>query len=376
MRSTTNETLLRYQQERRINGISENRRRLDMTVLVRLDEFLGKDFENTKEEDIKAFFELLDIKQSTKNQYISILKKFFSWLGKPEATDWLKLGKIKTTILKSDLPTVDILNKMISRADNSRDKCLVALNFDTGGRISEVLNIRLLDIHLENECIEIDIRVSKTDMRSVVCFDSMPYLKAHLKEHKFRDNMDSYLFCRSNNPNKHICKEMAHKIITYYSELVCGRKFSPKMFRHLKASLLSSQLSDSHMKKYFGWCMDSKMLARYVHLSSDDVINQLKQQQGLITTPQDRNPIMPRTCSECQALNPRHLEYCQKCGYGLTTGAIEKSSRIKKLEKMEGFLHKICTTLAVTDDHALLNADQKRFNKDLVKKAQEELMLN
>ena len=79
----------------------------------------------------------------TKWTYKSTLRRFYKWLSNseeyPEEVKWIKL-KIKNGNhkLPEELLNEEDIKAMIEKADSLRDKALISVLYESGGRIGEI----------------------------------------------------------------------------------------------------------------------------------------------------------------------------------------------------------------------------------------------
>ncbi len=92
------------------------------------------------------------------------LKNFYKWIYKteeyPEFVKWIKLSNEGSKKLPAEvLLTEEDIVKLIEVCMNQRDKALIALLWDTGMRVGELLTLKIQDVLFQNEGISY-VRVS------------------------------------------------------------------------------------------------------------------------------------------------------------------------------------------------------------------------
>ena len=60
-----------------------------------------------------------------------------------------------------------------------------------------------------------------------------------------------------------------------------NKRVYPHLFRHSRATIMASHLTEFQMNQYFGWIQGSKMASTYVHLSGRDLDNALLEFNGM-----------------------------------------------------------------------------------------------
>lgn len=169
-------------------GLSIGRINRYIHNLKQIANWLGnKKFEDVTTEDIKSLIaelEKKDYSEWTKYGFKVTLKKFFQqlrgfeWHSKqyPKEVEWIRLNmKNNNKIVPSDLLTEQDIKKLIDSADNPRDKSLVAVLYDSGCRIGEILTLKLKHVSFDKYGAILHVN-GKTGKRRVRIIASVPYL--------------------------------------------------------------------------------------------------------------------------------------------------------------------------------------------------------
>lgn len=168
---------------------------------------------------------------------------------------------------------------MAESCSNARDRALILLIYETGGRIGEILSLSLRAISFDKYGAILTVG-GKTGGRRIRI--TAGALAEWLNHHPANDDPDSPLWTSFD--------EVASKRRLEYGALRkmlstigrrCGKKkrVNPHSFRHARASNLANVPTEAQMKEYLGWVGDSRMAATYVHLSGRNVDNALFQAQ-------------------------------------------------------------------------------------------------
>jgi len=181
-------------------GLSPRRVLKYVSILIPIAIHLKKDFYNVKRADIQSFVEKIEhshYAEWTKHDYRVTLKKFFKWLRGtdeyPKEVSWLKTGVSKNRQkLPEELLSPQEVNDMIVAANNSRDRALIALLYESGCRIGEILSLKIKQVQLHAHGYQITVKSQKKPRR-LLLIASTPYLSAWLNEHPKRDDEQSYL---------------------------------------------------------------------------------------------------------------------------------------------------------------------------------------
>ena len=147
-----------------IQGLSQNTVMSYQRDLMKFYQFLKeKQIRDWKEIDYSLIVLFLqDLKQdgyatSSTSRMISCLKKFFKFLQQEQLAETNPVQPLKVPKKSKTLPkalTVDEVTQVLNSCDTStvlglRDKAMLELLYATGMRVSELITLKLSDLHLE-----------------------------------------------------------------------------------------------------------------------------------------------------------------------------------------------------------------------------------
>lgn len=250
---------------------------------------------------------------------------------------------IKTTMktnkakLPEDLLTEDHIKKMLNAAISLRDKAIIALLWDTGIRIGELVNIKIRDVGLEGEVAHIQV-YGKTGARKVPIVFSVPYLSAYLQ---LRENAkpEDALFV-SEGTWKYAQRRAASGGIAKVLRVTAQRaginkRIYPHLFRHSRATNLANRLTEPQMRQFFGWTKGSGMTSVYVHLSGRDLDDSFLRAIGKKPPEKIFVQQTERPCTRCKKINPGTNIHCSQCGAALEiVEAIKYNTRFNENKQL------------------------------------------
>lgn len=332
--------LLGFNRDLIAEGLSVVRTYKYIETLVRLTKKLKKPYGKMTKEDIKDFIIELEATQYsewTKHDYKMTLRRFYKWFKGnnqtyPEEVDWIKVYVKDRHKLPEELLTGEEIKKMILAANNPRDRTLVECLSESGCRISELLTLQLKNVKFDKYGAVIQV-TGKTGGRRVRLVSSVPSLTRWLEFHPFKDNPEAYLFAKKRSESDGRALpfryEYALRVIKNLAKKVGIRKnVHPHLFRHSRATVLASKLTEAQMKEYFGWTQGSSMAATYVHLSGRDVDDAIL---GLYKIKQDGRQedeeLKPIICARCKSTNSSTSKFCSRCSYDLNVNAAAHSEQ-------------------------------------------------
>ena len=282
------------------------------------------------------------------------LRAFYKWLFKtnsyPEIVAWIEVDRVASIKLPEELLNEEDIVKLIENCRNQRDKVVIALLFDTGMRVGELLNLKVKDIVLNTESPSYTIVDGKTGKRRVTLVFSVPYLANYLNNERRNTNPDDSLFVT--NTKRSLDYENIRKLLSELKQRTgITKRLHPHLFRHSRASIYANSMTEQQLKKYFGWAGGSQMAAVYVHLSGKDVDDAVLRANGIANTKgtEVKSKLINKTCQKCHEINEATAKYCMRCGSNLDLDAVnqlnEQEIIRQRLEKITKALELLIESL-------------------------------
>ena len=165
------------------------------------------------------------------------------------------------------------------------------------------------------------------------------------------------------------------------------RRIYPHLFRHTRATILASRVTEAPLEAQMGWVHGSRMTQTYVHLSGRDQDNAILRAYGIEI--KEENPIetqKPSPCPRCKEPNDSKARFCWKCEMildkSLTEGKLKEEAKqiedtLMKSEVVDASTKRIIETFPADFKDLILesvltqileNPEMKeRFRKELTK---------
>lgn len=223
--------------------------------LIKFKKYIKKDFTVIKDNDINEYLKFLDanhLSEKTISHNITCLKEFYKFL---QMNDFIKQNPLEFISLpkkRKTLPTVlskEEINLLLSfQPTNSlqyRNKAMVELLYDSGIRVSELVNLKMYDLDLINSTIKIMGKGNKERIIPIgeyACAILSDYISSYRSEILRKRNSD-YLF--PSQKGEHITRVGFFEILKEIASKVgISRKFSPHTLRHSFATHLLDNGAD------------------------------------------------------------------------------------------------------------------------------------
>jgi len=199
---------------------------------------------------------------------------FFKWSGKEDIVKHIQIKKIKKQLKPEDIPTTEEINLMIETTESPMYKAVIALLFESGARISEILSIKVGEIEETDKGMIIPVHGTKTGERDrkTLCIFSAQYIR----------NLISYMGLKKEDRLFPIKRDIVQKTVIKIAENAGIEKhITPHKFRHAQATdMVRRGYQETIIRKKLGWTGSSNMIERYQHIVDDDVINATLEKTG------------------------------------------------------------------------------------------------
>ena len=332
----------------RLAGLSVNRQYFYAIRLRQIASLIPDSFLNPSEADMKKVLSRLlsgKIGRRVKGHnhsgtyseweienYKSTMKKFYPWLLKtanPECISWIKTNNHPNKNVKPDnMITEDEVQKLVLMLKNARDKALTYTLYDSGCRIGELLTLRNKDVVFDEYGAILSV-TGKTGYRKVrVVGNSIAYLREWQNAHPMRNDENAWFFCGIESENRG--KKLEHANVYKFmrkglNDAKIERRIYPHLFRHTRATILASRVTEAPLEAQMGWVHGSRMTQTYVHLSGRDQDNAILKAYGIEV--KEERPIesqKPSFCPRCREPNDPKARFCWKCGMILDRSLTEE----------------------------------------------------
>jgi integrase len=243
---------------------SENTVKTYNTVLQNLNKF--KPLESITEKDLIAFFKQLNTTEQTFALYQTIIKKYFSDIGKKDIVAWIQKKNPKETLKSDDILTTDDINRLMDTTNSHYYKALIAFLYESGSRINEAKALKYKDFQETNEGMICNIPTTKTNAgyRKVI----LPFTSQYIR------NLKTYLNASENDIVFNVGVWATNDMLKKMGKRAgITKPIHCHVFRHAQATtMVQLGYNEAIIRKKLGWSPTSGMIARYQHLNDNDVI--------------------------------------------------------------------------------------------------------
>jgi integrase len=246
----------------------------------------------------------------------------------PESLKW-----IPSTTSRSYNPSPDPaemlewdadVKPMIDAARNSRDKALIAVQFDAGLRGGELYGLTIGDVSDSEHSVKLRVD-GKTGQRSVDLIPSVPYLNRWLADHPADGDPDAFLWSKLTAPERYSYQRFLQGFKEPAERAGVDKPVTPTNFRKSNATWLASQGANAALiEDRQGRTRGSDAVARYVATFGDEAEKQYAAMHGMDVDLDEPEEIAPLTCPRCDKETPRDKDLCVWCGQALSPEAADE----------------------------------------------------
>lgn len=264
---------------------------------------------------------------NTQRKAIIILKSFCRWLLEENIVSGItekQLDKIKPTKANlltkkpDEMITDDEFHKMLSSIKNTRDRCMVAVLYESAMRPNELLSLTWADVKTDDKGAVLTTSGKTGKPRYVRIIRTAEFLKIWKNDYPLTIKGESPVFVSlEKQPYHALTQNTLKKIIKKSAQCLGGKKVFPYLLRHSRITeMMAKGLPDSVIKLQAWGTLSSSMLGTYAHLSNEQQDTFLMAAEGMTTEIKVKSDsaLKPMSCPACGVSNQAGLEFCGKCG--------------------------------------------------------------
>lgn len=252
-------------------------------------EFIVKNYKITNPQDIqidhlKKYIDSLhrkNIEPSSQSRKLSAIKSFHKFLLKEKyvssniasAIDLPKQTKKLPTVLS--IEEVDLLLNTLNTSTplESRNKAMIELTYASGLRVSELVSLKLSDLHLDAGFVQVHGKGNKERIVPVgeIAIDSLNYYLQNSRLQLSKKHND-YVFINGRDGGQMTRQAFFLIIKNKVKQAGIKKEISPHKLRHSFASHLLKNGVDLRLIQELLGHEDISTTERYTHLQNEDMI--------------------------------------------------------------------------------------------------------
>jgi site-specific recombinase XerD len=274
-------------------------------------------------------------KSNTISDFLKVLKQFYTWLvrNKYSRIPLERIQEIRTpgrdpmTTTASDLLTPDEVTKMVKACKRDSDRALLMTLYEGAFRIGEIGRLKWGDLKFDEYGVIANVSFKTDKPRYIRLVMALDYLSRWRSIYPGTPEGNALVFInRNGDPLTHA--QVSRQLDRLALRAGVKKRVNPHVFRHSRIThLVREGISESVIKAVAWGSQDSRMLKTYLHLTGQDVDNEMLRLYG-IDVPERRKErgLKPHQCGHCSTINAPTSNYCSTCGHPLTKEALEDVS--------------------------------------------------
>ena len=224
--------------------------------------------------DVRGYLKYLDscnLKNSTISRRISTLRTFYNYLVDENIVENNVFHNVKNPKLEKKLPNYLNYNEMeellesidISTTEGLEKRLLIEMFYSTGCRVSEMINVKIIDIDFTNKTIRI---MGKGSKERIVYFGD--YASKYLDNYLSKVKCDKYLFTNKKG-EKLTVNEVEQIVKDIMKHISIKTHVTPHTLRHTFATHLLNNGADIKTVQELLGHANLSTTGIYTHVSSD-----------------------------------------------------------------------------------------------------------
>ena len=255
--------------------------------LIKFKEYFNKPLKNLNSNDLKKYIQDINKTMNAKSvsRNISTLKSFYKFLLLDGYVDKTPLNNIVMPKIQKSLPKVlseeEIIRLLDFKVENSydyRNKAMIELMYSSGLRVSELIELKVIDVDLNLETVRVFGKGSKErviplgDYAAIAVKEYITYHRSSLSKHKNSD----YLFLSSRGDK--MTRQAFFKILKKIArEQNRKTDFSPHTLRHSFATHLLKHGADLRSIQELLGHSDVSSTQIYTHITNEKLRENYKE---------------------------------------------------------------------------------------------------
>lgn len=274
-----------------------------------------------------------ELSANTTRDYKKVIRVFFKFLrgtdSPPPEVSWIecKTKKSDEGVPPETLDEKD-LEKMLAVCEDPKERAFLAMLFETGCRIGELLPIQLKNIVREERGYRLKM-TGKTGFREPLVSMAVPYLTQWLSHHVRKDDPDAWLFYTTKRGDFRLWKYNAarKRVNDIVARAGITKKHNLHFFRASSATFKKRHGWDiTDIYAYHGWVHGSKEAGKYFKNTARDADAAVLRTSGDTSPSEEKlEPVCSKVCHACKTKNGFHATRCITCGAPLL--GMEKEER-------------------------------------------------
>ena len=270
-------------------------------------------------------------KQNTRHDYIKALKSFVLWLI-DNGHSTIRREKVKaiqiphvdhTTTAPDALLTAEEILRILDSCLTTRDRAIVAVLYETGGRIGEIARLRWRDVVFDEYGVRVHIHDTKKNrIRYARCTWAREMLAAWKNVYPLEIVPDAWVFVSKWNHTPMNYGQIRQRIRVAAERAGLEKRVHTHLFRKSRIThMIQQNFQESIIKQMMWGNLNTQEFRTYAVLCEADIDAEILDKAGIKRKADNVDPLAPRPCPQCHTIGGPEARFCSICGQALTAGA-------------------------------------------------------
>lgn len=278
-------------------------------------------------------------KQNTRHDYIKALKSFVLWLI-DNGYSTIKREKVKaiqiphvdhSTTAPDALLTADEIQRILAACRSPRDRAIVAVLYETGGRIGEIARLRWCDVVFDEYGVRVHIHDTKKNrIRYARCTWAREMLAAWKNVYPLEAVPDSLVFLSSRKDAMNY-DQIRRRLVMAARRAGVTKRIHTHLFRKSRIThMIQQNFQESIIKQMMWGNLNTQEFRTYAVLCEADIDAEILDKAGIRRKADRVDPLAPRPCPQCHTVGGPGSRFCSACGQALTAEDATKLADAKQ----------------------------------------------
>ena len=277
-------------------------------------------------------------KQNTRRDFLLILKRFYRWLTangfsfvSPDKINQIKApASDRMTKTAQMMLTEEEIRAMIEVCQSSRDRAIISTLYEGGFRCEEIGRLTWAQIKFDEYGAIINVDEKTGRPRYIRLVAAKPYLIQWQNDYPLVVRPESLVFISVQKlPLSYAGVATQLKKISKRAGI--QKRITPHIFRHSRiTTMIKKGYNESTVKKTMWGNINTTMFPTYLHLTDEDIDNDVLAMQGITKRDVHRSVAMDaQECRNCRSINAPTHRFCESCGRPLNDDVQMSMERLK-----------------------------------------------
>jgi integrase/recombinase XerD len=282
-----------------------------------------------------------ELKVTTQRRFFGVTKSFMLWLADkghskkitPEFISQIKgpkrsSGEEVAGRSAGNMLTADEIKALINAARNTRDRCIIAVLYESGMRPNELCSLTWGQLVSDQYGYQLTVTGKTGKPRYIRLVWSTSYINDWKNEYPYTIERASPVIVSEyfNQDTKKPWRTTPSRIRTLVREAGTRARIKKNVFAYvLRHSRITQMVADEIplpviLEQMWG-SQDGRMMSTYVHMKNADVDRIILGRAGKLDTKPRKQELVEPICPRCGTQNKLAAKFCDECAQPLTEEA-------------------------------------------------------